>query len=392
MNSFQDELHKIKEFCESEQYQQEMKRAKELLSTKPIILYGAGAEGFEFLNLLKFCGINPLCFCDTNKTGIEKHSGVAIISPKALLEPEHCEANILISSSMYKTEIENGLKQLGISQDRILSRSLWFRLCLSASGDLSLNKFIRGYHYLLMFHAITEMMSEKNDMLLSGYERTYNMLVDDQSKQVLIDRIKFCLTGELIAREPLDMVYFDPKLVVLSETEVFADCGMFTADTAEMFFKFTGNKYTHYYGFEPDEENLNIARRYLSDKPNVTTTAKGLWSSETNLSFKDGYSMCSMVCDEGESYIRVTSLDEYFTDKPHVPTFIKMDIEGAELEALIGAESIIRKHKPHLAICIYHKPEDIYTLPDIIKSFRNDYVFYLRHYTDALSDTVLYAI
>lgn len=392
MKSFHEEIIEIKEFCESEQYQQELRHAKELLSSRPLILYGAGAEGFEFLNLLKFCGIYPLCFCDKNKTGIEKHSGVAIISPKTLLEPEYSKANILISSSMYTTEIENDLKRLGIPQTRILSRSLWFQLCLSASGDIELNKFLRGFHYLLMFNALSDMMNGKNDALLSGYERTYNMLADDKSKQIMIDRIKFCLTGALITQDPLDTVYFDPELVVLSETEVFADCGMFTADTAEAFFYYTNNKYTHYYGFEPDEENLNIAHKFLSDKPNVTTTAKGLWSTETNLSFKDGYLSCSMVCEEGESYIQVTSLDEYFTDKPHVPTFIKMDIEGSELEALKGAENIIRKHKPRLAICVYHRPEDMYTLPNIIKSFRGDYVFYLRHYTNNISDTVLYAV
>ena len=68
-----------------------------------------------------------------------------------------------------------------------------------------------------------------------------------------------------------------------------------------------------------------------------------------------------------------------------------MDIEGAELEALKGAEQIIRNFKPKLAICAYHKPEDLYTLPELIKSFRDDYVFYLRHYTDTLYETVLYA-
>lgn len=392
MKSFKEELYKIREFCDSEQYHKELKQAREILSAKPLILYGAGTEGFEFWNLLKFCGINPICFCDKNKKGIEAHSGVAIISPKALLEQPYYEANILISSSMYTTEIEKDLKELGISQDRILSRSLWFRLCLLASEDLNLNEFIRGFHYLMMFHAISEMINGKNEILLSGYEKTYNMLADDKSKQILIDRIKFCMTGSLISRDPLEMVYFDPMLVVLSETEVFVDCGMFTADTAEEFFNLTDNKYAHYYGFEPDVENFNVACQLLSDKPNVTAIPKGIWSTTTNLSFKNGYLSCSMVCKDGEGHIPVISLDEYFTDKPHVPTFIKMDIEGSELEALKGAENIIRKYKPRLAICVYHKPEDMYTLPGIIKNFRDDYVLYLRHYTDVFCDTVLYAI
>ncbi|MCL1983378.1 MAG: FkbM family methyltransferase, partial [Clostridiales bacterium] len=74
------------------------------------------------------------------------------------------------------------------------------------------------------------------------------------------------------------------------------------------------------------------------------------------------------------------------------PTYIKMDIEGAELMALKGAENIIRSHKPKLAISAYHKPEDVYTLPMLIRSYRNDYKFYLRHYTNSLNETVLYAV
>ena len=73
-------------------------------------------------------------------------------------------------------------------------------------------------------------------------------------------------------------------------------------------------------------------------------------------------------------------------------TFIKMDIEGAELEALRGAESIIRKQRPKLAICVYHKPEDIWTIPMYILSLQNDYRLFLRHYSFGDTETVLYAI
>lgn len=69
-----------------------------------------------------------------------------------------------------------------------------------------------------------------------------------------------------------------------------------------------------------------------------------------------------------------------------------MDIEGAELQALKGAENIIRRYRPKLAICIYHKPEDLYEIPQFIKSCHSDYKFYIRHYTDIFSELVLYAI
>lgn len=73
-------------------------------------------------------------------------------------------------------------------------------------------------------------------------------------------------------------------------------------------------------------------------------------------------------------------------------TFIKMDIEGAEYEALLGAKETIQKNKPKLAISIYHKPEDIISIPKLIKSMVPNYRLYIRHYSNADNETVLYAI
>jgi len=236
------------------------------------------------------------------------------------------------------------------------------------------------------------MANTDDNPFLLGYERTYNALADDKSKKVLIDRTKFCLNTVPMECDTLNTVYFDSEIIKLSSSEVFIDCGMFTGDTAEVFFKKTNSKYAHYYGFEPDPENIGKAYKNLFGKNNITIEAKGIYSIKGTLSFSDGNLSGSAICDDGGISIEVISLDEYFADKPHAPTFIKMDIEGAELEALKGAERIIREHKPKLAICAYHKPEDIYTLPEIIKSYRADYVFYLRHYTDVISETVLYAV
>ena len=74
------------------------------------------------------------------------------------------------------------------------------------------------------------------------------------------------------------------------------------------------------------------------------------------------------------------------------PTFIKMDIEGAEYKALKGAERVIRKCHPKLAISVYHKPEDIFDIPSLILEYNSDYRFYLRHYSLTSSETILYVV
>jgi hypothetical protein len=69
-----------------------------------------------------------------------------------------------------------------------------------------------------------------------------------------------------------------------------------------------------------------------------------------------------------------------------------MDVEGAEKEALLGARKTIQNEKPALAVCVYHKFDDLYVIPDLIQSFGVKYKYYLRHYTLGLAETVLYAV
>lgn len=71
---------------------------------------------------------------------------------------------------------------------------------------------------------------------------------------------------------------------------------------------------------------------------------------------------------------------------------IKMDIEGVEAEALSGAQETIKRDRPVLAICVYHKREDLITIPKIIRQLCSEYKFYLRAYSKHSTEIVLYAI
>lgn len=97
-----------------------------------------------------------------------------------------------------------------------------------------------------------------------------------------------------------------------------------------------------------------------------------------------------MNLDESNSTcVAVDALDQLLDDNV---TFIKMDIEGAEYKAIKGAETIIRNYHPKLAISIYHNAEDIWELPRLIMTICPDYKLYLRHYSIAQAETVLYAV
>lgn len=180
--------------------------------------------------------------------------------------------------------------------------------------------------------------------------------------------------------------YFDEDIIQFSDEEVFIDAGVFDLYTSENLLK-KCSTVKKIYGFEPSESLYEFAKN-KNLNCDIELVKAGLWSKKSTLNFFAKGSL-SRVSENGAEEIQVVALDEVVSD--HV-TFIKMDIEGSELEALKGSEKIIKKYKPKLAISVYHKPEDIIDIPKLIKSIVPEYKLYMRHYTDCSDETVLYAV
>lgn len=177
------------------------------------------------------------------------------------------------------------------------------------------------------------------------------------------------------------------------DDEVFVDAGAFDGQTESEILKWGGSNIKRIYAFEADPANFEQCKTYYEEHgltEKVTFIGKGLWKEHAIMRIGNGQrSAGSQISSEGKNEIEVTTLDDEIGDENI--TFIKMDIEGAELNALKGAKRTIVKYKPRLAICIYHKPEDIYEIPEYILSIVPEYRFWIRHYATDGSETVLYA-
>lgn len=186
--------------------------------------------------------------------------------------------------------------------------------------------------------------------------------------------------------------YFDlPQLKPKKSFEVFVDGGCFDGMSSVYFSEWCNKSNYKIYAFEPDNHNsekvrLNFEKYHISNE----IISKGIWNEPKQLHFSNAGDVESSITDSGETIIDVDCIDNINYDSP--VTFIKMDIEGAELNALKGAEKTIKRDKPRLAISIYHKPEDIIEIPKLLLDYNNEYKFYLRHYSLSWFDTVLYAI
>ncbi len=187
--------------------------------------------------------------------------------------------------------------------------------------------------------------------------------------------------------------YFDlPCLEQFKEPhEIFVDGGCYDGANSVRFAQWAGSAQKTIYAFEADEKNIEKCRIALGqiEEADCHLIAKGMWSKDMELNFCAKGNEASSFMKNGQQRMPVISLDAVVKDRV---TFIKMDIEGAEYEALKGAGDTITKYRPKLAVSIYHKLEDIWELPQLLLSFYSGYVFYLRHYSLSSEETVLYAV
>jgi len=184
--------------------------------------------------------------------------------------------------------------------------------------------------------------------------------------------------------------YFDLDIIPPLKHEVFIDAGCFDGQTILDFIDYCPN-YKKIYALEPDPRNFLLVKEKIGRKKlrNLTLLEKGVWSSEMELNLSQS-GQGSSIRETGNVSIMTTTVDDITKDDK--VTFIKMDVEGAEKEAILGAQNAIINNKPKLAICIYHRPDDILEVPALLNELVPEYRFFIRHYSLIFAETVLYAI
>jgi FkbM family methyltransferase len=217
-----------------------------------------------------------------------------------------------------------------------------------------------------------------------------NSFADAESRQVLRDVLRFRLTADPVHMASYAVRFSDQyfeHFLGLSE-EVFVDAGGYDGDTTEEFCK----RYPDYRSvalFEPSAINMAAARRRLAGQRDIRFIAEGISDQPGVLWFNPDAGSASSVSSAGASSITVTTLDVALTSPV---TFIKMDLEGWEMQALAGSVRHIREDHPKLAISVYHSAADFWRIPAFITGIRADYNLYLRHYSEGWSETIMFFV
>jgi FkbM family methyltransferase len=347
------------------------------LNDYTVVVFGAGNTSVLYQKCFLKEGVKPEYYIDNN---ISKQSttfqGVQVISLEKLTSLQHTFTKPIL----------------------VLICSLNINMCYQIKMQL------RNYPFL--YTTIDTFVLGKNKHKIL---QVYDFLEDEVSKEAYAQVIQSRILNMPIPENMVstDQYFMLPPFLAQDAQETFVDLGAYTGDTMEQYIAKKMGVFYRIYAFEPEKQNftamthraerlknewgLSNDRLALVQAGAGAKTEQALFTSPQPNKGNAARLGANFSADKTEAAEEAPlyALDDYF-EKQKV-SFIKADIESYELDMLQGAESIIKRDKPLLAVCIYHNASDMYEIPLFVKMLCPEYKIKIRHHTYSLFDTVLYA-
>ena len=239
---------------------------------------------------------------------------------------------------------------------------------------------------IVYFENCREDIDANRDKYASVYER----LADETSREQFVRICNFRYTMNLDwlkgFASDVERQYFD-GFIRLAPNEVFVDGGGYDGETTLRFARHCA-QYKSIYYFEPTPGMMEASRHNLETLKNVTFIQKGLASQKATLSFDASRGVGNRLSGCGETKIEVVRMDDAVGEQT---SYIKLDIEGAEYDALLGASRHMQLDRPKMAVCVYHNQSDFWRIPELLSDHIPKYDLYFRHYGETV-ESVLYHI
>lgn len=332
---------------------------------RSIVLAGAGGLGRKVLAGLEQQGIAVTAFADNNErlwgTRIE---GVEVFAPREAAARFGTLAAFVVSiwgsySSHNIVDALRQLEELGCERATHFAHLFWKYPAT----------FLPYYCHDLPSNLIRQS---------ANIQAAYRLLADEKSRQTFVAQLHLYGYADFDAPRPASGAEYFPDLFELLSDEVFIDCGAFDGDTIRALDR--RSKFAQAVALEPDPANFAKLRASVAEMKcasRVQTLPFAVAASSGKVSFEATGTMGARI-GTGTEVVETVALDQLLVGRR--PTYIKMDIEGAEPDALAGARRLIQQHLPVLAISAYHLQDHLWTIPRIIHSFSDQYRVYLRSY------------
>jgi len=345
-----------------------------------VIVFGAGYLGNLAISGLRAAGLEPVAICDNNQRLWDAQvEGVPVLSP-ATAAGRFKDSATFVVAIYNSTAPRNQLQQLGCA--RVAPYPLFF---------WKYWRFMPKEDRLELPHRILARAGE----MAAGYD----LLSDDRSRREFCAQIRWrctldddCLPTPDNPRE----MYFPTGLFRLLPEEVFVDCGAFDGDTIRSYLERADGRFGRIHALEADAGNVRALNRYRSElvpdvAERIAVLPYAVAGQDGVVRFSaEGFKGSKVVETGAAPVVECRSLDSALARAR--PTLIKMDIEGAELEALAGARETMARCRPVMAVCAYHKCDHLWIIPQLLKAGNPDYRIFLRRYAEACWETVYYAV
>lgn len=343
-----------------------------------VVLFGAGNLGRRVLAILQRAGITPVAFADNRKvlwgTQIE---GIPVLSPSDAAarfgSSSLCVVTIWSPGHRYADTREK-LKNLGCANVICATRLRWkfaADLLPDYCQDLPSNLYRHG------------------DSILQAAA----LMADEFSLREFLRQVRWRALGDFgELSPPHPHQYFPDGLFALSSHEVFVDCGAYNGITVQRFIQ-RAPDFLKIHAIEADPRNYAELCRCLAEMPQrerIQAHRVAVGADHSTVRFESTGTVQSAVSTQGDIEVEQVPLDDLLQGEE--PTYIKMDIEGAEFGALQGARNLIRKSQPLLAVCLYHTPIDFWRIPLLIHELAPDHSVFIRPHVEDGWDLVAYAV
>lgn len=348
-----------------------------LSPAKPVCIFGAGNFGKDLCRILLAQGYPVAAFIETNPK-MDSVLGVPVIS-WGQLTPEHRQAQLVMGIFNHRSPF---LSLRELSREHGFDR-IWMPWEIYNQFATELGwRFWLGRYELIANH-------------LQRIKNVCGLFADQPSVETLYRVCSFRLgyDDSYSSFSHRQNHYFNElTLPAISNRPItYIDCGAYIGDTFLELSGYPEVECKTAYLFEPDAANYSQMVKLVAGS-STTTICMPLAVADdyTTFSFSAGNGDGSAISEQGQTTIAATSIDQLLPNSQ--ADFIKMDIEGAELKALRGGLKLIGRSRPVMAISLYHRPEDIWEIPELIQQYCQDYRFYLRQHCYNSFELVLYAV
>lgn len=351
-------------------------------NNKKIIMYGAGESSHWFVEIImNIHGYRPGLVLDKRFKVGDYFEGITALSPDDYQPEENDKSNSIVvictGKEEYHQAILDCLSQLGLENSLFLKDIYEIHNPFSQPEELQQ----QGFNFYL----------KQQKQIISAFD----LLEDEPSQEVYRCFLQTHMQRKptSIPARPREEQYFPKDVDLTQGYSHFVSCGAYDGDTIRLLNK-THGKIEELVCFEAEPAIFSRLSSYLSEQgssvaKNVLVLPCAVYDGEAIKGFTSATGLGSRLSEQGDSLVQTVALDHILPN--FTPSFISMDIEGAEPKALKGAERMIREYRPDLAICVYHAPDHLWEIPLYLNSLDLGYTFYLRNYTSFTIETVLYA-